>query len=127
MKSTLLRNTIVTAALAIGMACAMPLSAAAQERDGNGRDGNDARYSQRDDSYRNQRDQSRDANDFRRDWRSSRDDSYRAPRERDGRDRNWDRGRGDDWQRSDFRHDRGEHIRDDGRRPSGVFFRVTIH
>src|SRR5260370_23738718 len=94
MKSSLLRNTIVTSALAVVMACAMPLSASAQERDRDGRDGNDARYySQRDadrapapdDFYRDQRYRRRDENEFRHDLRHSRDDSYRAPLDRDRR------------------------------------------
>src|SRR5216683_1702376 len=51
MKSPLFRNAIVTSVVAAVMACAMPLSAAAQDRDREreGRDGNDSRYySQRD-------------------------------------------------------------------------------
>ncbi len=134
MKSSLLRNTIVTSALAVVMACAMPLSASAQERDRDGRDGNDARYYSRrdadraparDDFYRDQRDRGRDENDFRHDWRHSRDDSYRAPRDRDRRWRDADRRRGDDWRRSDFRPNRDEDNRGDGRDSRGFFYRAN--
>ena len=54
MKSPLFRNTIVTSVVAAVMACAMPLSAAAQDRDRDreGRDGNDARYYSRRDADR---------------------------------------------------------------------------
>src|SRR5260370_28989485 len=106
MKSSLLRNTIVTSALAVVMACAMPLSAAAQERDRDGRDGNDARYYSRrdadrapprDDFYRDHLDPGRNENDFRHYCRHSRDDSYPAPRDRDRRWRDADRRRGVAW------------------------------
>ncbi|HTC95850.1 MAG TPA: hypothetical protein VK699_20585 [Terriglobales bacterium] len=91
MKSSLFRNTIVTTLLAAAMACAMPLSAAAQERGGNGRDGNDARYSRSDDRR------------FR-----DRDDFYRQQRDRDRRDRDDNWRRGDDWHRSYSHNYRGD-------------------
>src|SRR5260370_19550625 len=81
-KSSLLRNTIVTSALAVVMACAMPLSASAQERDRERRDRDEARYYSRLDSNRApapddvfcvQKKQVRDEKDFDHDWRQSRD------------------------------------------------------
>jgi Ni/Co efflux regulator RcnB len=88
MKSSLFRNTIVTTLLAAAMACAMPLSAAAQERGGDGRDRNDSRYSSRSDEHR-----------F-----GDRDDFYRQQRDRDRRDRDDNWRRGDDWHRSYSHH-----------------------
>jgi len=87
MKSSLFRNTIVTSLLAAAMACAMPLSAAARERGGDGRDGNDSRYSRSDERR------------FR-----DRDDFYRERRDSDRRERNDDWRRRDDWHRSYSRH-----------------------
>jgi len=88
MKSPLFRNAIVTSVVAAVMACAMPLSAAAQDRDREreGRDGNDSRYYSQ-----------RDANCAPR-----RDDSYRDRDQRDWdrRDRDADPRRDGNWQRS---------------------------
>src|SRR5260370_28505179 len=86
MKSPLFRNTIVTSVVAAVMACAMPLSAAAQDRDREreGRDGNDSRYYSQ-----------RDANCAPR-----RDDSYRDRDQRDWDRRDADPRRDGNWQRS---------------------------
>jgi hypothetical protein len=67
MKSSWFRNTIVTSVLAALMACLIPVSAAAQERDRNTNDS--PYYSQpQDDSYRSHDDSNRGR---------ARDDSYR--------------------------------------------------
>jgi len=91
MKSSLFRNTIVTSLLAAAMACAMPLSAAAEERGRDGRDRNDSRYS-RFDEHRS----------------GDRDDFYRQSRDRDRRERDDDWRRRDDWHRSYSHHYRGD-------------------